>query len=1561
MDLNNQGGAVSQSISADSSNQNINIEDSKSSIDEMFPLFLQIFQQVKIPVLMLHPFLVVFFFQTLLVSIWPWSKFWETHQDHNVIHWLRTVLFFVPKPYEAQNYLIVSVVFTFFNLSSFVLVRFQIAYYNMKRKFVSILNYPIRAYFDTILVATLVPSMVLAGETFLRICHKDFDWRIILSMLLFMVSFIYQIYSFIIVQGLASKSIVVNVTPLLNFDPSIMGLTIAILLVTIIPYFVLLLFEAWAQLFAVFFHIGLYTYLIYYNQKFIPFVDIQTMALATSWQIACLVGDINLIIGYFYDGVHYLVPILCALCFFLGLTPAGLVLFTIRTKRMVAKLSLEFKTQDEAFEYFKELGLDLDVAKAQLYLRTSFQNYCPAFYQWHLVNFIAEHYDDEISLSTCLQLVNFFPKETRLQNKLQRLLLKRRKVGYVTRFLNFEVDAIKILRQFSVSTASKLKLIELKTMSRQCENMTRAAIDSPLSAGYFEGVATKTQMARAIWKEALQNAPNNPKFCEEYSRYLIECECDFPEGIKIKNKQQIIEMGSNFVVDYSFRSMVAVFSKYITDGILNLQGGVVKTIANNTKASGSQSNNSSNNSGQQSSGSVGDDMTDADLEDYIGKQAIKLSRTRLALHRALENKVAKSIKAVNPASIFIMIYVIIVIAVGFTYASQKMKSQVKLMSQLNYSSQNRFYTACANIAIIAAYFTEDNGIIKYAIPVRKYYVSDDIPYVIFNLPNLLPQVTNFTTQSLSNLNLLMSSMVDLATQGEDVYNIASQLMNPIDVFQVCAKTKYPFSTPSFATKGSLTSLITLLTTAQREYSGHTTTLDALISDDTCELTVNFQSYFAGVTALFDELDVYQNKKGTSLNDKFKLLEIVIPVVTFVVVFAPVFIIHFLTVRSLNKLIEIIKSFDSKAKLEAKDSILVNPGVDDARMNEMNASSMQSIVLMLCACFVSLIFLGINLIGWLMTSRSNTRLLHINKWNEFASKRLSLSAELMNMLVTLIVIHDEPNKFFLTDTTLVSGIIKLLLNQLTTVDNYLVNGVNETPACKGFDKELDNLNVIDAPLPEGDTDEQDVYRNASIHQQIQILQTYVQSILTSVAYNTTIQVTDVSNAFYLANFRMFHKLEKVTQRLLELGQIEKDKIHTVFYILIGVAIASLIAWMIIITMYYNIRVSAYKAALFIIKRFSPYTLINNKMFNKVFLKEKGANKNEKLTIEGSIIMNANDSIFCTSLIGTVEIVNNAVPTLLGYTPEQILGQRITEFFTQKDGDTIMQKLEQMKSGQSSSFFEDDFVAVSDSSQEIPVHVTIIGMKKEGSDDVNSFVLVLRDQTALVNQKKQAEEAKAKSEKLLYQILPRDIVVQLNRGEKDISFVVPSATIVFIDINKFSEYSSNLSPQDIMANLSFYFACIDKIAAKYNMLTKIKLIGDIYMAATGLFNPDAQPESHAEQTILFGIDCVNTLDEVNIKLEANLAIRIGINSGGPVIAGVLGTDKPVFDIIGDPINVAARLQTTCEINHVHISQATYDLVKGMNFELTQRGETFLKGKGKQMTYYVTHPGSTFNTEA
>jgi class 3 adenylate cyclase len=125
----------------------------------------------------------------------------------------------------------------------------------------------------------------------------------------------------------------------------------------------------------------------------------------------------------------------------------------------------------------------------------------------------------------------------------------------------------------------------------------------------------------------------------------------------------------------------------------------------------------------------------------------------------------------------------------------------------------------------------------------------------------------------------------------------------------------------------------------------------------------------------------------------------------------------------------------------------------------------------------------------------------------------------------------------------------------------------------------------------------------------------------------------------------------------------------------------------------------------------------------------------------------------------------------------------------------------------------------------------------------------------------------------------------------------------------------------------------------------------MCASGLFDQQ-NPSQNAVEIVAFALDCLQMLEDLDMKRNINLKVRIGINSGGPIIAGVLGTDNRVFDIIGDAINVAARLQSTSPENTIQMSESTHDHVAHLGLPMKLRENVMLKGKGEVSTYLLVN---------
>ncbi len=207
---------------------------------------------------------------------------------------------------------------------------------------------------------------------------------------------------------------------------------------------------------------------------------------------------------------------------------------------------------------------------------------------------------------------------------------------------------------------------------------------------------------------------------------------------------------------------------------------------------------------------------------------------------------------------------------------------------------------------------------------------------------------------------------------------------------------------------------------------------------------------------------------------------------------------------------------------------------------------------------------------------------------------------------------------------------------------------------------------------------------------------------------------------------------------------------------------------------------------------------------------------------------------------------------------------------------------------------------------------------------------------------------KSERLLLNILPAAISNRLKQDSRAIADGFSKATVLFADIVGFTELSSHLPPQELVGLLNQIFSRFDTLAEKHG-LEKIKTIGDAYMVVGGLPNPRTD---HAAAVAAMALDMQSEIRAMNSEFSHPLTIRIGINSG-PVIAGVIGIKKFIYDLWGDTVNIASRMESHGQAGAIQVSEATYQalqVVPNATYELVERGLIAVKGKGEMRTYWL-----------
>lgn len=209
-------------------------------------------------------------------------------------------------------------------------------------------------------------------------------------------------------------------------------------------------------------------------------------------------------------------------------------------------------------------------------------------------------------------------------------------------------------------------------------------------------------------------------------------------------------------------------------------------------------------------------------------------------------------------------------------------------------------------------------------------------------------------------------------------------------------------------------------------------------------------------------------------------------------------------------------------------------------------------------------------------------------------------------------------------------------------------------------------------------------------------------------------------------------------------------------------------------------------------------------------------------------------------------------------------------------------------------------------------------------------------------------KNKSDELLLNILPADVAEELKETGAAEAKYMESVTVLFTDFKGFTEYSEKLSAEKLVAEINACFSAFDIIMQKYN-IEKIKTIGDAYMAAGGL--PKAN-NTHAFDVINAAFEIQHFMAkhkaEKQAKGELFFDIRIGIHTG-PVVAGIVGVKKYAYDIWGDTVNTASRMESNSEVGKINISKSTYDIVHE-HYNCIHRGKISAKGKGEIDMYFV-----------
>ncbi|KAK8889250.1 hypothetical protein M9Y10_033996 [Tritrichomonas musculus] len=1209
-----------------------------------------------------------------------------------------------------------------------------------------------------------------------------------------------------------------------------------------------------------------------------------------------------------------------------------------------------------------------------------------SFINWTLVRSITTRHQTTNILVRTAQILSFFPSESQLLNMYVALISKRSDLKLNERFLFYQIRRVHVLRQ---SSATKLFNYEFEEVKKSTSKMIACfsqffISNNDLSIETLVGLVKLNRKTNSICLEAIDKYPNSARLMYEYSKYLIECHAQFKEGAAWHYKAELMDSGKHTVIDYSFRAMVNLFPVYLKKEILDYKG---KKIIQTKK----DQSNSSNSSMTGQKFDLDDEANEEEAEKIFDKP-----RLRFALKRAVDNMKCPPLSFLIVASfvrLFLTLLIFLLLFFCFYNFFDGRLDNTILMESVATIRETYLIGMTCLCQLIGSNFKVIGMI---------YYPEETTEYNIFQNPSLA-----MLSSTMDGLRALQDLSSMLSLHGSSIAETAKS-------FLVDGEIQYCFDngtllppTPS-STWSMAYYLLSMLPRSAHAllFYGQNITKSSVL----CELggnAVAFQNNMDKATVDFTQRE---SATASKINKQLDIGFIVVPIALTILILVPLIIAMIMLSKYMKRVFSAIMMLPKEVLIQASKPIVKSEFDSTTVASSIELDRLPSIGIPFVVVLANIISVVAIVLLMHQIRTTNNRFMNAAYWLETSARRGPTVMEALSNAY-LLAYFQVANYVKYGSALQSMQFLKQNLDTVMKLNRDLLVGNDEIPSCNGFSEELDEIHYGDSCTTEiEEIGLHGSYNCLSVDQLMMIFSTLIEELLAGFQENYTNLIGLTDNFLHLSHLVFYHLFPNLQRVKVILSDSCKDLITgaNLYNGLLLIVAFILILILFAIERIFNLKLKAAINTLkILIARFPPNAVISNQNLLDLIIGKNQMKRDKQLSAAQSVIDSSPDAILALNGDCTIESMNPAACRIFGYTPEQILGQSLkalipnpeeakaanprNQIANQDDDNSIEEinledigesneKDEQektgtthkstknestsntssngkteslyrqfalMKANQAAMTYSCQSVGLKDDDTEVNLEITLIGIK-EGQ----YFALIAVDQTAKIRQQKEVEEAKKQSEKLLYQILPRDIVTRMNRGEKDISFTVPSATIIFIDVVKFSDYMATLTPKQIMQNVGKYFKNWDDLLQKYKTIIKIKLIGDVYMAAAGLFNPEMSPSIHASEMINFAIDGVRALEDINASLDANLSVRIGINTGGPIIAGVLGIDKPLFDIIGDPINISSRLQSTDIPNEIQISQATYDLVKDKSFDIEKRGEIFLKGKGNQLTYLV-HP--------
>jgi PAS domain S-box-containing protein len=339
----------------------------------------------------------------------------------------------------------------------------------------------------------------------------------------------------------------------------------------------------------------------------------------------------------------------------------------------------------------------------------------------------------------------------------------------------------------------------------------------------------------------------------------------------------------------------------------------------------------------------------------------------------------------------------------------------------------------------------------------------------------------------------------------------------------------------------------------------------------------------------------------------------------------------------------------------------------------------------------------------------------------------------------------------------------------------------------------------------------------------------------------------------------------------------------------------------------------------------------------------------------------DAMLALSREGVIENLNAGACALFGFTPEQMLGQELAFVINENvtANSNLYYTIKLMRTGQSQLVYETEVLGTRDDESSVPLRVVLVGFAFAGdARPAESFALICKDLSTEHRDNELVDEAKRETERLLHALVPAEMLTRIANHEPRATLA--AASVLVINIAQARKYviAAGDAPAASLAYVKRLFAAFDDELRDFRAIAKVRIVGDVYLAAAGVFAADTDVVPCAHELLHFALSCLDSAEEVNVQAGTAVQLRMGIHTGGPLFIGVVD-DRIVFNVVGGPIRTAFWMEGQAIPGTVNISAATYECVSNGSFHIEKHEDVEMPEVGVTATYTV-RPGQKLSRQ-